>query len=163
LHHQIVVDIYDQRGDPSWYPHRYDGYVRFYTSKTASGQRLNSGTTEYRSVIPAPNADKNPPAGYAVNDGWIYITLDPGQSGHFQLIFQYDTPWTADKAGTHVMYWQKQPGTLDDSISVLWNDGRHTFKASGTLSQDQQIGLSSKGVTLGTAHPSSVSLPSLSF
>jgi hypothetical protein len=163
LHHQVVVDITDQRGDPAWYQHRYDGYVRFYTPKAATGQQLASGTTGYRYRIPAPNSDTSPPAGYSVNDGMIYITLDPGQSGHFQLIFQYDTPWTVDPSGDHVMYWQKQPGTLDDAITVIWNSGGHVLKTSGTLSQDQEIILAGKSVKLSPAQPSTVSLPSLSF
>jgi uncharacterized protein DUF4012 len=162
LHHHVVIDINDPPGGPAWYNHGYNGYVRLYTPKDGSGLHLVSGTPEYRSEIPPRYPNNDPPTGYTLTDGWIYITQNGHESGHFQLVFEYDTRWT-ENAGVHYLYWQKQAGTVDDGITVIWQVGGQSFKATGSLSRDQEIRLSAKGLTLRPAQQSTVSLPSLSF
>jgi putative NADPH-quinone reductase len=79
-------------------------------------------------------------------------------------VFRYDTPWTAQAGATETIYWQKQPGTLNDAIDVTWNEGAgHTYKAGGSLAQDRIITLSSTAVTLTAGQPAQATLPSLSL
>jgi hypothetical protein len=158
-----VIDINDEPGAPSWYPHGYDAYVRLYTASQATGQNLASGTREYRSQIPPLLPNNDPSSGAKLTDGWIYIVVGPGHTGYFQLIFDYQTPWTVDAAGNHVIYWQKQPGTLKDTISVSWQSGNRTFKTTGDLGQDQQVTLSPDGVTVRPAQRATAHLPSLTL
>lgn len=163
LHHHVVVDLYDQPGTPSWYQHGYDGYVRFYTPAETTDPALLNGTPEYRSLIPPPYPNNDPPSGYKLTDGWVYIVLGKGHTGHFQLVFDYDTPWTLDQGHRHVIYWQKQPGTLNDGITVIWESGNQTFKTTSDLGQDQRVTLSSNGVTVRPSEPATAHLPSLTL
>jgi hypothetical protein len=163
LNHHVVIDINDEPGNPSWYPHGYDAYVRLYTPNQATGQRLANGTPEYRSQIPPLYPNNDPSTGYKLTDGWIYLVVGNGHTGHFQLIFDYQTPWTVDAAGHHVIYWQKQPGTLKDAITVNWQSGNRSFKAIGDLGQDQQITVSPNGVTVRPAQRATAHLPGLAL
>jgi hypothetical protein len=163
LNHHVVIDINDEPGSPSWYPHGYDAYVRLYTPNQATGQRLANGTPEYRSQIPPLYPNNDPSTGYKLTDGWIYLVVGNGHTGHFQLIFDYQTPWTADAGGNHVIYWQKQPGTLKDAITVNWQSGNRSFKTTGDLGQDQQITLSPNGVTVRPAQRATAHLPGLTL
>ena len=79
-------------------------------------------------------------------------------------MFTYDTPWQADGRGESQIYWQKQPGTLNDTIVVKWNDGAgHAYTVRGDLGQDRVINFSSKGITITPGQPAQAQLPSLSL
>ena len=93
-------------------------------------------------------------------DGWVPLFHGYGHSA--RAVFDYDTPWVAGARGEANIYWQKQPGTLDDKVDVIWNDGNgHTFKVSGVLAQDRVITFSAKGVSLTAGQPAQAQLPSL--
>jgi hypothetical protein len=79
------------------------------------------------------------------------------------LAFDYDTPMTADSNGQHVIYWQKQPGTVDDQVTVSWNDGSHVETAHNVLSQDLVIRLSAGHLTVDSGQAGSAYLPSLTL
>ena len=95
-------------------------------------------------------------------DGWVPLFHGYGHSA--QAVFTYDTPWIADGRGEGQIYWQKEPGTLDDAVSVKWNDGSgHAYTVSGDLAQDRVITFSSRGISLAAGQPAQATLPSLSL
>jgi hypothetical protein len=95
-------------------------------------------------------------------EGWLQTV--PCCGGNGQVIFDYDTPWPTHDAGGDQIYWQKQPGTIDDRIDVIWNDGLgHTFTTKGDLGQDRVITLLPSGVILTPAKFAQASLPNWSL
>jgi hypothetical protein len=159
LHHRVVVDLYNKAGAPSWYQHGYGAYVRFYTPSDATGQHLVNSTPGTSSEIPPRYPNNDPHPGYALTDGWVNIP----QIGHLQLVFEYDTAWSADDAGNHVMYWQKQPGTLDDVVDLTFSANGKTFTSKTDLSQDRLLTLGPHGLIVRDGQASSAVLPGLSF
>jgi hypothetical protein len=78
------------------------------------------------------------------------------------VVFEYDTPWPTQAAGDEQIYWQKQPGTINDKIDVIWNDGSgHTYRTAGDLGQDRVITMTPTGVTLNPGHPTQATVPIL--
>ena len=53
-------------------------------------------------------------------DGWMNIH---GYGHDKVVVFQWDTPWQANGRDQEQIYWQKQPGTTNDKVDVIWNDG----------------------------------------
>jgi hypothetical protein len=95
-------------------------------------------------------------------DGWVPLFHGYGHSA--QAVFTYDTPWAANGRGQETIYWQKQPGTIDDKVDVKWNDGSgHAYAVSGDLNQDRVITISTRGLTLSPGRPAQAQLPSLSL
>jgi hypothetical protein len=154
LHHAVTVDLVNSMPFGISDRTAYRADVRFYvgvgTSKASDNLR--------------PVKFPNPPplAGTDVMDGWLPDISCC--SGRGQAVFEYDTPWSADGRGLDKIYWQKQPGTVVDTIDVTWNDGNgHAFKAAGDLSQDRVITVSPSGVNLAAGQPAQATLPSLSL
>ena len=163
LHHTMTVDFNYQ--PPAVHGHlldHYYAYVRFYAKEPVMKLNLKKTSSEYTALIPAPYPDTGAPTGYKVSDGWIFIDTGPGHSGHMQLTFEYDTPWTTDKTGNHLLVWEKQPGTNQDSAVVSWTNGPATYSIKTTLDQDRAISVGPNGITIAPATPSRT-LPSLGF
>jgi hypothetical protein len=154
LHHKLTVDIVNKT-PYLYHPNEYyRPYVRLYVGDPASARLNNLRPPKYPS--PAP------PVGSRLLDGWLSTIR--GYGGQGQAIFEYDTPWQADNTGQDQIFWQKQPGTLNDKVDVTWNDGSgHIYKVSGDLSQDRVITLTPSGVTLTPGQPAQAQLPSLSL
>ena len=154
LHHRLTID----------YTNNYPAYVRDFLTYIATSRLLlasgavtgsdNLGRVRY----PYPS----PPAGTKAMSGWLPVVACCGGRG--QAVFTYDTPWSADdRSGPHI-YWQKQPGTANDAINVVWNDGSgNTYMTSGALSQDEMIALTGSGVAMRPGQAAPATLPSLSF
>ena len=153
LHHTVTIDLTNNEpfGDEQRTTYKAD--VRLYIPNGAFAVSNN-----LRAVIyPNPAA----PANTQVLDGWVSVACCGGQS---RATFQYDTKWVANNRGSDDIYWQKQPGTVNDKVDVIWNDGNgHTFTASGDLSQDRVITLTPSGIDLGPGQPAQATLPSLSL
>jgi hypothetical protein len=154
LHHTVAVDVYDNM------PYRYhpgDYYHAFATLYTVDKSFAGSNNLT-RGKYPSPN----PPAGMHMLDGWMNAI--PGGGGHTRAVFNYDTPWQVDDRGAAHIYWQKQPGTLNDKIQVMWV-GLDSIKyaASSELSHDQVINLYQEGVTVTAGQPAQAKLPSISL
>jgi len=76
----------------------------------------------------------------------------------------FDTPWQPDAAGDHVIYWQKQPGLGQDSVSVSMNLDGHASSATGDLAQDRMVVVNAAGaVTIIPGQAGSAHLPGLSL
>ena len=154
LHHKVTIDLVNNMPfvyRPSEY---YVAYLRLYVSDTASSTRNN--------LRPAKYPNPAPPAGTRMIDGWVPLFHGYGHSA--QAVFEYDTPWVGDGRGLARIYWQKQPGTLDDKVAIKWNDGSgHVYTVSGDLAQDRVITFSSSGVSLTPGQPARAKLPSLSL
>lgn len=152
LHHKLTIDLinnmpYAYRPDDF-----YRDYVRLYTGPNAS---------LLKESIQAMKLGDTPPAGYHLIDGWLTI---PGYGSRARVVFEYDTPWAPDAGSVDHVYWQKQPGTINDSIQVVWNDGAgHIFRTSGDLAQDRFVSLAPAGVTIAPGQTGSAQLPSLSI
>ena len=153
LHHKITVGLvnnmpYVYRPDDF-----YRAYMSMFVSANASGLSVNLRPTRY--------PDPKPPSGTRLIAGWLNT---PGYGTRGQAVFEYNTPWQTDATGNDELYWQKQPGTVNDAIDLVWNDGKgHSFKVKGVLSVDLAITLSPTGVTLNAGHRAQAALPSLSL
>jgi hypothetical protein len=158
LHHKLSVDVrddmaYDYR--PNEY---YQAYMTLYVSDKTSGKNVDISSRClgcYGPVYPPPG----PPTGTQSIGGWIFMH----GYGHNRVVdFHWDTPWLPSHRGEEQIYWQKQPGTVNDKIDVIWNDGNgHTYKTSGDLAQDRVITLAPKAVTLNQGQIGTFQLPSL--
>jgi Protein of unknown function (DUF4012) len=154
LHHKVTVDLTDNMPFAFRPREYYSAYVRLYVSDTALSTSDNLRPVKY------PNPA--PPPGTRIIDGWVPLFHGYGHSA--QAVFEYDTPWTADRRGEATIYWQKQPGTLNDAVTVKWNDGSgHSYTASGDLAQDRVISFSTSGVIIAPGQPAQAQLPSLSL
>lgn len=160
LHHRVVIDFQDNTPYVAYGP-KYYAYVRLYTTDAASHLRLTAGPSPNRSTIPADYVNKDVPAGYRLADGWIFI--DPWRSRRFRLVFQYDTAWTTDAAGSHDIYWQKQPGILADPVDITWTMSGKTFHARTDLGQDRVIDLAPNGIQVSTGEPATAHLPAVAL
>ena len=154
LIHKVTVDV--KNGTPCGIFQRtlYKADVRLYFPADATARTNN--------LRPVTYANPAPPTGTRFGDGWMPDVACGGGTG--RAVFSYDTPFTENAASLYQIYWQKQPGTLNDTINIIWNDGSgHTYKVSGNLAQDRVISLSPSGVTLTAGQPAQATLPSLSL
>ncbi len=151
LHHKVVVDLVN---NTPYFVRPFDfyrAYVSLYVSDKATGVSNNLRAITFSS--PAP------PAGTRRLEGWMSI---PGYGNTGQAVFQYDTPWPPAGAAAPQIYWQNQPGTIDDKVKIVWNDGAgHSFTASGTLGRDNVLTLGPNGVTMTPGQAGQAQLPSL--
>jgi hypothetical protein len=154
LIHKVTIDLTDNMPFSYRPGEYYSAYLRLYVSDTASSASDNLRRVKY------PNPA--PPAGTQMIDGWVPTFHGYGHSA--QAVFTYVTPWVADGRGEGQIYWQKQPGTLTDAVTVKWNDGSgHTYTVNGDLGQDRVISYSSRGVSLAAGQAAQAKLPSLSL
>jgi hypothetical protein len=156
LHH--VVQVTDKNAEPWGYEggNVYDCYVRLYVPGTAT--RMVDATLIHKKF-----GDNTVPAGYQELDGWLYLPVNPDLGYSVRtMVFQYDTPWSPT-GGTQTIYWQKQPGTESDRISITWKSGGHTYSTSGVLDSDQMIQLAAGSVTLAPGQAGTATVPSLSL
>ena len=154
LHHQVTVDFVNDTPCGSYVRTAYKANIRLFISAAATAATDNLRAVKY------PNPA--PPPGMRLLDGWLADVLCSG--GRARAVFSYDTPWPGDNGSPYEIYWQKQPGTVNDKIDVTWNDGSgHTVKVTGSLSADQVISLSATGVLLTAGQPAQATLPSLSL
>jgi hypothetical protein len=154
LHHKVTIDITDNM--PFDYRPReyYSAYLRLFVPDTASHSSRNLRPAKYPSPVS--------PAGTRMIDGWVPLFHGYGHSA--QAVFDYDTPWVGDGRGVAKIYWQKQPGTLNDAVTVKWHDGSgHTYTTTGDLAQDRVISFSARGVGLSAGEPARAKLPTLSL
>jgi hypothetical protein len=154
LHHRVTVDITDNMPFEDHPQEYYSAYLRLYVSNNAISPGDN--------LRPARYASPAPPAGTTMIDGWVPLFHGYGHTG--EAVFSYDTPWASDGRGESKIYMQKQPGTLNDAITVKWNDGTgHIYTTTGDLGQDRVITFSSRGVSLTAGQAAQAKLPSLSL
>jgi hypothetical protein len=154
LHHKVTIDLTDNMPFAYRPQEYYSAYLRLYVSDSASSTSDNLRQVKY------PNPA--PPAGTKMIDGWVPLFHGYGHSA--EAVFTYETPWVVTGRGDGQIYWQKQPGTVSDAITVKWNDGSgHAYVISGDLSQDRVIAFSARGVGLTTGRPARAQLPSLSL
>ncbi len=154
LHHKVTIDLTDNMPFSYRPGEYYNAYLRLYVSNTASSVGDNLRRAKY------PNPA--PPAGTAMIDGWVPLFHGYGHSA--QAVFNYDTLWIANGRGEAEIYWQKQPGTLPDAVTLKWIDGSgSTYTLSGDLGQDRVIRFSSRGLAVSPGQPARAQLPSLSL
>jgi hypothetical protein len=160
LHHRLEVNITDNT------PYVYRGYdyYQVYTrllisdKTTAQSSNLLHGPPGFVSrYLPGPP----PPPGLQQIESWMFTR---GYGNGKTMYFDWDTPWLPNHRGEEQIYWQKQPGTINDQVDVIWHDGNgHTYQASGDLAQDRVITLAPRGVTLTQGQLGTFQLPSLSL
>jgi Protein of unknown function (DUF4012) len=154
LHHQVTIDLTDNMPFSYRPGEYYSAYLRLYVSGNASSTNDN--------LRPAKYPNPPPPTGTKMIDGWVPLFHGYGHSA--RAVFSYDTPWTANGRGEGQIYWQKEPGTTNDAVTVNWNDGSgHSYTVSGDLGQDRVIAFSPRGVSLSAGQPAQAQLPSLSL
>jgi hypothetical protein len=154
LHHEVIVDIYDNMPASPGVATYYHGYFQLFVSGDASRQHDN--------LVPPKYASPAPPQGMRMIDGWLPAVA--GNGGHKQAVFTYDTPWHQGADGVNRIYWQKQPGTGLDEIHVVWTtDAVAVYKADAVLSQDQVLELAPNGLTVVAGKPGNARIPSLNL
>ncbi len=153
LHHKVVVDTVNNEPIGTEERVTYEADTRLYLGKVAAA--ISDNLQSVRFSNPAP------PSSFVMSDGWL---IDGCCGSRAEAVFEYDTPWVTDAGGAYEIYWQKQPGTANDSINLTWLDGTGTTQLTvGTLTQDQIITLTPAGAALSAGHPAQVTLPSLSL
>lgn len=160
LHHRVEVAITDDT------PYIYRGYdyyqvyARMLVSDktTATSSSLLHGPPGFVGrYLPGPP----PGPGLQQIEGWMFTR---GYGNGKTMVFDWDTPWLPNHRGEEQIYWQKQPGTTNDKVDVIWHDGiGHTYQISGDLAQDRVITLAPRGVTLTQGQLGTFQLPSLSL
>ncbi len=154
VHHKVTIDLTDNMPFTYRPGEYYSAYLRLYVSDTASAAGDN--------LRPAKYPNPAPPAGTRMIDGWVPLFHGYGHTG--EAVFTYDTPWITNGRGESTIYWQKEAGTLNDAITVKWNDGSgHIYTTTGDLVQDRVITFSSRGVSLTAGQAAQAKLPSLSL
>jgi hypothetical protein len=154
LHHKVTIDLTDDMPFSYRPMEYYRAYIRLYVSNSAT-----SGTNDLKGAR-YPNPP--PPAGTYMFDGWVPTFHGYGHSA--EAVISYNTPWQANGRGEDQIYWQKQPGTINDKVDIKWSDGNgHTYSISGDLGQDRVIRFSSRGIALTPGQPAQAKLPSLSL
>ena len=158
LHHRVQLDLtLDLSHAPAGYTPPYLGYFRFLVPGGASGTRISN-------VAPSTRAAAGVPPGTKVIDGWHQIDPNPRtRKGSAEIVLEYDTPWTADAAGHHVLYWEKQPGTWADTVALHWNDGGRTVSTTFDLRWDRTLVLGPGSVSVGVGNSATAALPRISF
>ncbi len=154
LHHRLTID----------YTNNYPAYVGSFLTYIATSRLLlgSNAVALSDNLRPARYPYPSPPAGTKAMSGWLPIIYCCGGRG--QAVFTYDTPWPANDTSGLGIYWQKQPGTEADSVTVTWNYGNgQTYRASGNLAQDMLVTLLPNTVTLTSGRAAQATLPSLSF
>jgi Protein of unknown function (DUF4012) len=154
LHHKVTIDITDNMPFAYRPGEYYSAYIRLYVSATASSAGDNLRRVKY------PNPA--PPSGLGMIDGWVPTFHGYGHTA--EAVFTYDSPWIADGRGEGQIYWQKQPGTVNDVITVKWSDGNgHFYTSISDLGQDRVISFSARGVSVAAGQAAQAKLPSLSL
>jgi hypothetical protein len=150
LHHQLTIDLHDGAPyDRPWMGPHYYAYLRVTVPVAASGLTMASaGSTEYAPIQAPARRTEVPPPGTQVAGGWVFIMVGPSLSGRFQATFTWDTPWVPGPGGGVQLYWQKQPGTVRDSVQVTWNSGTGVYSASGDLAADRVVELRPDAVAI---------------
>jgi hypothetical protein len=151
LRHEVAVDLVNN--EPCGIEDRtlYKSDIRLYVAADAFSASDNLQSVVY------PNPP--PPANTKLLDGWLFVNCG---GGHGQAVFDYDTPWPTNAGPIFQIYWQKQPGTVTDTVDVSWTDGGAiTYHAHGDLSQDRGIVLEPAKVSLVPGQPAQATLPSL--
>jgi hypothetical protein len=154
LHHKVIVDLVNATPAGLFARPYIDVDVRLYVGALASSTSSNLRPVKY--------ANPPAPAGTKLIDGWLPRVQCCGDHG--QAVLEYDTPWSPDVHGVDHIYWEKQPGTVDDRVDFSWTPGNGSvYKLSSDLGVDRVIALSSSGITLGIGQPAQAALPSLSL
>jgi Protein of unknown function (DUF4012) len=157
LHHKVQMGLsLDLSKAPAGYIKPYRAYYRLFVPAGASNPSMGGLKGDDH-----PYTDV--PPGTRVIDGWQQINPDARGRGSIQVTFEYDTPWTVDSSGRHVIYWQKQPGTLVDKVTLHWNNAGQTTDSLFYLGMDQVILLGQSRVDTKTGQTAQAQLPKLSF
>jgi hypothetical protein len=120
----------------------------------ASGAHVtvsSARSVEYAPIQVPARRTQVPPAGALVAGGWIFVLVGPGLSGNYEATFTWDTPWTPGADGSAVLYWQKQPGTVHDTVQVTWAAQAGSVSAASDLSQDRLVTLGQRSVVVSPA------------
>jgi hypothetical protein len=152
LHHQVTVDLVNGTACGSYVRTSYKVDVRLYVGDNSSSISNN--------LVPVGTANPAAPSGTRLLDGWLPDVGCGGARG--TAVFEYDTPWLTGRTSPQI-YWQKQPGTSNDKVDLVWTDGGQTFRVRGDLTQDRLITLTSTGFTFTPAQAAQATLPSLSL
>lgn len=160
LHHKVDIhsstDINGVKNIPQDWPN-YGFYMRLYVP-------ANATNTSGKPLFPDQYPNTDVPSGLKLIDGWNQFNVDHKTlKGEITITFEYDTPWQPDAAGKQKVYWQKQPGTNADPITVTFVDGSLTAKATSTLNEDREIVAGRSGVTVQAPPSTGAELPAISF
>jgi len=157
LHHELDEDLsMDGRPAPPGYDVSYNGYYRLFLPGAATARRASN-------LTPDDYPYTSPPPGTGLLDGWHRVVAGASRTARSIVVYMWDTTWSADATGQHQIYWQKQPGTANDPVKVVWKADGKTWTASSDLGVDRVIVVGPAGVTVGVGHAAQVELPKLSL
>jgi hypothetical protein len=157
LHHVLTESLaLDLRQAPPWYVVPYVFFDRVMLPADASGIQVTGiGRNDQLSMTQ--------PAGSTLVEGHASMWPDPTRlTAQLQVTYVWDTPWSRDASGAHLVYWQKQPGVAQDQFTVTWSDSSATASAKSDLGSDKvvQLGPGPK-VTITAGQAAQVALPRL--
>lgn len=153
LRHKVVIDLRNDMPLHAMDRTAYKADVRLFTGATASDLWSNLRVPVY--------PDPAPPNGTRMVDGWPQDVQCCGGTG--QIVFEYNTPW-APTLRMEQIYWQKQPGTANDIVTVVWNPtNSQSYTIEGSLAQDLVVDLTMSGAAIQPGQQAQVRLPNLNF
>jgi hypothetical protein len=157
LHHVLTEDLSLDLGPaPPGYVVSYRFFARVLLPIAAGGIQAGG-------VTRAGQLSMTPPNGVTLVEGNAVVHPDgPGHTGHLQVTYAWDTPWSQNAAGVHAMYWQKQPGEAQDRVTVTWTESGSTATAKTDLFDDRLLQLGpGPRITIAAGDAATVKLPKL--
>ena len=155
LHHRLTIDLHDGApADKQFIGPHYFAYVRITVPANATHVTVASARSpDYEPIQAPPRRTQVPPPGAQVTGGWIFVLVGEGLSGDYQVTFEWDTPWAPEPDGSATMYWQKQPGTVQDVAHVTWTPaaGETRSRVTTDLGEDRVVKVGPRGVTVASA------------
>lgn len=154
LHHRLAVDLtLDRHTFVSPFNAFYRCYFRLYTPASATNLTITN-----------VKGDKYPntsvPEGLRLVDGWQQINPNlRTQVGELEIVYEWDTAWAPDAHGDHLLYWQKQPGTGSDKVTVHFMDGSKADLVTD-IAQDRLFKVRQGSVTVANGLVPAAHLPS---
>jgi Protein of unknown function (DUF4012) len=151
LHHKIVINEVNKTPEGYLGGRHYTCYFRFYYPADATGGKVTG-------VSPIPSDETE--TGLQFLSGRFQINVSQTGQGTGTVTVEYDTPLDSIRGGTDI-YWQKQPGTLNDAIAVTYTVNGRTYKATSDLGQDRVLKLTDNGLTIVTGSTGTAGIPVL--
>jgi hypothetical protein len=156
LKHTLTVTL--KNSTPAGYINgrRYIFYVRIYFP--ADTTNLSRASNLVVDKVPSQETQK----GIALMDGWGQVNIDAAR-GYGVVDFTFSWTTKIPSSGPSPIYWQKQPGTLNDSVTVTYAVNGRSFVSRTDLSQDRILTLTPSGIGVEAGSSGAAAIPSFGF
>jgi hypothetical protein len=156
LKHTLTVTL--KNSTPAGYINgrRYIFYVRIYFPADATNLSRASN------LVVDKFSSQETQRGLALMDGWGQVNVDAAR-GYGVVDFTFSWTTKIPSSGPAPVYWQKQPGTLNDSVTVTYMVNGRSFVSRTDLSQDRILTLTPSGIGVQAGSSGAAAIPSFGF